>query len=109
MAYVIEAHFDVGSGPDNVAKHLDQFNRRARKGMCFTRPYLGCREFAAHFALLEADCSLPAVDPSLLGDRDLGWMLHDLDFAPGGRAQFFRAQMRDGVIETRLKTFEVTA
>jgi len=32
VAYVIEAHFEVLSGPDNIAKHLDQFNRRARKG-----------------------------------------------------------------------------
>ena len=55
VGYVIEAHFDLLGGPDNIAKHLDQFNRRARKGSCFTRPYLGCREFVADFALLEAE------------------------------------------------------
>ena len=32
-------------------------------------------------------------------DRDLGWMLHDIDFADGMTPRFFRAVMRDGVIE----------
>ena len=101
VAYVIEAHFEVLSGPDNIAKHLDQFNRRARKGSCFTRPYLGCREFAADFELLESDCAIPTGDTSLAGERDLGWMLHDIDFANAKdkQAKFFHATMRDGVID----------
>jgi CRISPR-associated protein Cas5d len=98
VGYVIEAHFDLLGGPDNIAKHLDQFNRRARKGSCFTRPYLGCREFVAHFALLE-DGGMPAIDPSLAGQRDLGWMLHDIDFASEKQARFFRAVMQDGTID----------
>ncbi len=98
--YVIEAHFNILSGPENVAKHLDQFQRRARRGACFTRPYLGCREFAAHFALLEGEAEAPEVDSSLKGERDLGWMLHDIDFSSALKpASFFRAAMRDGVIE----------
>lgn len=96
--YVIDAHFTVVSGPDNPAKHMDQFQRRARRGACFTRPYLGCREFAAHFCLLEPEEAAPAPDPSLEGERDLGWMLHDIDFAGGREARFFRARMEDGVI-----------
>lgn len=99
VGYVIEAHFDIVSGPENAAKHLDQFNRRARRGACFTRPYLGCREFAAHFSLLEADSAAPEPDEALRGERDLGWMLHDIDFGTNDRqARFFRAHMRDGVI-----------
>ncbi|MGD0446141.1 MAG: type I-C CRISPR-associated protein Cas5c [Edaphobacter sp.] len=98
VGYVIEAHFDIQGGPGNAAKHLDQFNRRARRGACFTRPYLGCREFAAHFALLEEGDEIPEVDASLKGERDLGWMLHDIDFGKDKEARFFRAQMRDGVI-----------
>ena len=35
----------------------------------------------------------------LLGEKDLGWMTLDIDFARGGRPLFFRALMRDGVIE----------
>ena len=100
VAYVIEAHFELTShaGPDdNEGKHLDSFNRRARKGQCFHRPYLGCREFQADFALLED--AAPAPDPALCGERSLGWMLHDIDFADGMTPRFFRAEMRDGVIE----------
>jgi CRISPR-associated protein Cas5d len=98
VGYVIEAHFEIHSGPENAAKHLDQFSRRARRGACFTRPYLGCREFAAHFTLLEDENDMPKVDTSLKGDSDLGWMLHDVDFGKNKEARFFRAQMRDGVI-----------
>ena len=98
VGYVIDAHFDITSGPENAAKHLDQFNRRARRGACFTRPYLGCREFVAHFALLEPDSIAPEPHESLHGERDLGWMLHDIDFAHEKQARFFRAHMRDGVI-----------
>ena len=99
VGYIIEAHIEILSGPDNIAKHLDQFSRRARKGSCYTRPYLGCREFAADFALLEADGAIPSVDPSLAGERDLGYMLHDIDFGNDKQARFFRAIMRDGVID----------
>ena len=101
VGYIIEAHVEILSGPENIAKHLDQFNRRARKGGCFTRPYLGCREFAADFALLEDGSALPGVDDSLNGGRDLGWMLHDIDFSKikDKQAKFFHAFMRDGVID----------
>jgi CRISPR-associated protein Cas5d len=99
VGYIIEAHMEILSGPENIAKHLDQFNRRARKGSCYTRPYLGCREFAANFALLEAESAMPAVDAGLRGERDLGWMLHDIDFADEMQARFFRAVMHDGVID----------
>jgi len=99
VAYVIEAHFEIVSGPENAAKHLDQFQRRARKGACYTRPYLGCREFAAHFALVEPEVDSPVVDSSLAGERDLGWMLHDIDFGDGKEARFFRAILRDGTLD----------
>jgi len=101
VAYVIEAHFEIIGGEDNEAKHLDIFNRRARSGQCFTRPYLGTRECAANFALIENGSELPAVDPSLVDGqrRDLGWMLHDIDFKNGRQPRFFHAFMADGVIE----------
>lgn len=106
VAYVIEAHFDLLGGDDNEAKHLDQFNRRARDGQCFTRPYLGLREHAADFELMEPGQLLPSPDESLLGERPLGWMLHDIEYAKGENyrmrrpigPRFFHATMRDGVI-----------
>ena len=98
VAYVIEAHFETVAGAENDGKYLDQFSRRARSGQCYTRPYLGCREFAAHFMLIETGDVLPPVHESLRGTRDLGWVLHDIDFHNGREAQFFHAVMRDGVI-----------
>jgi len=99
VGYVIEAHFDVIGGEDNEAKHLDSFNRRARAGQCFTRPYFGLRECAADFALIEDDAPIPGSHNSLMGERDLGWMLHDIDFQNDRRPRFFHAVMRDGIID----------
>lgn len=97
VEYVIEARFDIVGGEDNPGKHLDQFNRRARAGQCHTRPYLGCREFDGHFELVEGD--IPKASPELAGERDLGFMLHDIDFQNGMTPAFYRAVMRDGVID----------
>lgn len=95
VEYVIEAHFEILSGEPNAAKHLDQFNRRAARGQCFHRPYLGCREFDCMFA--PVDDQIPRSE--LSGERDLGYMLHDIDFANDMTARFFRAVMRDGVVD----------
>ncbi len=109
VAYVIEARFEIIGGESNQAKHLDVFNRRARRGQCFTRPYLGCREFAADFALIEADAAIPSTHESLSGSRDLGWMLHDIDFKNGCAPRFFHAVMVDGVVVVpSLESAEVT-
>jgi len=95
VAYVIEAHFDVIGGGDPDAKHIAMFERRARQGQCFHRPYLGCREFAAHFEWI--DDAPPRSE--LTGRRDLGFILHDIDFANGMSPRFFHATMQDGVID----------
>lgn len=102
VAYVIEAHFDLtakAGAEDSVGKHLDIFNRRARKGQCFQMPCLGVREFPADFCLIEAGQAMPVPHEDLLPERDLGWILHDLDFANGMAPRFFRATMAAGVIE----------
>ena len=103
VAYVIEAHFDLTdkAGPeDNAAKHISIFNRRAAAGQCYHRPCLGTREFAADFALLPEGEALPASEMKQNErNRDLGWMLHDIDFANGNTSRFFRASLVDGVLE----------
>lgn len=109
-AYVIEAHFELTykAGPDDTeGKHLDIFNRRASRGQCFHQPCLGTREFAAEFELIPHDAPLPTCAPEHrttdLGfgaPRDLGFMLWDIDHAaPGRPSLFFRAELREGVIE----------
>lgn len=109
-AYVIEAHFQMtgrAGADDNQGKHLDIFNRRAARGQCFHQPCLGTREFAAHFGLIAPDAPMPARHPEAetpdLGfgaPRDLGFMLWDIDHAaPGRPSLFFRASLKDGVME----------
>ena len=102
VAYVIEAHFVLTAKAetgDSEGKHLDIFNRRARKGQYFHAPCLGVREFPASFQLIEAGATSPVADDALKGDKELGWMLHDIDFADEMTPHFFRAQMCDGLIE----------
>ena len=96
VAYVIEAEFDILSGEDNPGKHLDQFNRRAERGQCYTRPYLGTREFDCQFTLVDDPAPSHYAEK---GERDLGYMLHDIDFVNDMTPHFFRATMRDGVID----------
>ena len=122
VRYGIEAHVEVldptardGSVLEHPeAKHLEAFKRRASKGQFFHHPYLGCREFPAHFRLLDDGEPFGRCPPDLAGERDLGYMLWDIDFVhdPGGKVidshrgrrlraepRFFRAQMRDGVVD----------
>ena len=61
-------------------------------------PCFGVREFPALFSLLEAVEPTPSADAAVAGSRDLGWMLHDIDFDQGNTSRFFRAHMQDGVI-----------
>src|SRR5690606_21381990 len=89
VEYVVEATFALIGGTDQPQKHYEMFRRRAEKGQCFHRPYLGCREFPCDFAWVEGDVPTSA----LKGQRDLGWMLHDIDFAQGMTPRFFQARM----------------
>ena len=97
---------EAANMPDNPkdekeAKYAAMFERRAKKGQTFHRPYLGCREFAAEFRLIPNPAEAPAEIPDeLRGERDLGWMLYDLDFSDPKNITplFYRAIMRDGVI-----------
>lgn len=102
VGYVIEGHFELtaqAGAEDNPGKHLDIFNRRARKGQCHHQPCMGVREFPAFFSLIEPDAVLPE---SILNDeqknRDLGWMLHDIDFVNAATPHFFRATLIDGMM-----------
>jgi CRISPR-associated protein Cas5d len=83
---------------ENPGKYNAMFERRARKGQCFNQPYLGCREFSAHFRFVEnpGKEQKSAIDET----RDLGFMLYDMDFTneKEPNAMFFRVQMNHGII-----------
>lgn len=87
--------------PDETeAKYAAMFDRRATRGQCFTQPYLGCREFSCtSFRLVRQ----PAAEPEhpIPEDRDLGWMLYDLDYSDPEdiKPMFYRAALNQGVID----------
>ena len=95
VEYIIEAHFELtGKEEGHPGKHLAIFERRVKKGQCFHRPYFGCREFPVSFAWCDK-----IKKSSLKGDHDLGYMLYDIDFEHQMTPKFFRAVMKDGVID----------
>jgi len=101
VAYRVHAEMaltEVGGDAAEFGKYAAIFERRAAKGQCVNQPYLGCREFAADFRLIEDPV---ASSPPLGESRQLGWMLHDMDFSDpiDPKPRFFNAQMVAGVIE----------
>jgi CRISPR-associated protein Cas5d len=114
VAYAIEARFELLDPTETIEKHYNMFKRRAEKGQYFHHPFLGCREFPCEFDWI--DGQIPEADASLRGTRDLGYLLHDIEYRPtsaskGGTVcahtgerrdtlpHFFRAEMHNGVIE----------
>ena len=99
--YVIDAHFDMtdkAAPGDNPGKFQDIIKRRLERGQCYSMPYFGTREFAAHFARCT---ELPPCPEELLGERDLGWMLWDMDYTDPQdiKPKFFRAKLVDGAMD----------
>jgi CRISPR-associated protein Cas5d len=95
--YLIHARISLterASLDDFLAKYVEIFRRRAASGQCFHRPYLGTREFAAEFALVETNPPPPIADT-----RDFGWMLYDIDYSGVKPVPlFFEARLRAGTL-----------
>ena len=106
--YVIEAHFvmtDKAAESDSPAKFQSMMQRRLEKGQFYHQPCFGVREFPANFK----PCTEKAACPDeLRGEKDLGWMLLDMDYSDAENIQplFFRAVLRDGVLEVPDRTSE---
>ncbi len=112
VTYRIHAHFELqlNAGENNTAaKFMDMFERRAEKGQCVNQPYLGCREFACNFRLVDTSLEqskqneLKPMERRDLGfevPRDLGWMLYDMDYcnAADPQPRFFRATLENGIL-----------
>lgn len=100
VRYVIEAHFEMtekAAPGDNPGKFQDIMQRRLAKGQFYHQPCFGVREFPAHFAACK---ELPPCPEELRGEKDLGWMLLDMDYSDPENItpMFFRAVLRDGVL-----------
>ena len=99
VAYRLHADIEVTAGDDPQQKYAEMFMRRAVKGQCVNQPYLGCREFATAFRLVQSLQGEPEPEASV--DGDFGWMLYDLDYSDGvdPTPMWFRAQAVRGVID----------
>lgn len=119
VSYRLHADMELVSDAARAepGKYVSMFRRRAAKGQCVNQPYLGCREFAARFRLIDlvdderGGYAVPSDEPAALQEMnaDLGWMLHDLDFADprDPKPAFFRARIERGVLD--LTNVEVRA
>jgi len=99
VAYRLHADLELlpNAGENNtLPKFMDMFERRAKAGQCINQPYLGTREFACDFQLIDEGSAKIAITES----RELGWMLHDMDFSNASEPQprFFRASLVNGAI-----------
>ena len=100
--YVIDAHFDMtdkAAPSDNKVKFREMARKRIAKGQFYHAPYFGTREFPVR--KFQECAERPPCPDELKGEKDLGWMLLDMDFSNPAdiRPKFFRAVMRDGVID----------
>ena len=101
VRYVIDAHFEMtarATPADNPGKFQDIMCRRLEKGQFYHQPCFGVREFPSHF---KPCTQLPSCPEELKGEKDLGWMLLDLDYSDPENItpHFFRAVLRDGVLD----------
>lgn len=98
--YIIHARIaltEKAGASDNLPKFVEMFRRRASNGQCFQRPYLGTREFAADFQLLEEEAKPPA---PLTESPQFGWMLLDIDYSgPKPVPLFFEAKLTNGIMD----------
>lgn len=104
VRYVIQAHFEMTEAAatgDNEGKFCDIMRRRLEKGQFYHQPCFGVREFPANF---KACTDIPPCPEELLGERDLGWMLLDMDYSDKANItpKFFHAVLKNGVLEVPL-------
>ena len=85
-------------GDENPMKYYQMFERRASQGQCFTQPYLGTREFAASWRMV--DTEKESLSPAIPETKDLGIMLYDMDYSNPKdiQAMFYRPLMNNGVV-----------
>ena len=99
VRYVIEAHFETDRGvpASEQTKFQCMMTRRLERGQFYHQPCFGIREFPANFAPCR---DMPSCPEELKGERDLGWMLLDVEYSEekGNKPHFFHAVLDDGVL-----------
>lgn len=98
---MIEAHFDMtekAAPGDNSGEIPGHCQTQNTTGTILSPALLWLPEFPAQFRLCE---EIPPCHPELDGERDLGWMLWDMDYTDPENIQplFFRARLQNGVLE----------
>ena len=102
MRYVIEAHFELtdrAKPEDNPGKFKDIIRRRLDRGQCYSTPYFGTREFAAHFKACDGDAPQGVLCRFRRARSRLNALRHGLRDPQNIMPMFFRAVMRNGVID----------
>lgn len=119
VKYGVEFHFEMtgirsDGAAETPAKYAEIIRRRISKGQYYQAPFLGCREFPVRSLCLVDDFDYGGIDPSLLGERDLGIMLYGLRYHDDERlktewkpayfsdeadAVFYHPRIVDGVID----------
>ena len=104
VCYYVEAHYEMtGINGDDSNKVIAILSKRLKIGQYFKVPVLGCREFPA---IIEQVDEIPS--SQLHGEIDLGYMLYDMKFRKGKKAEqysntadamFYRPMMVDGMID----------
>lgn len=102
VRYIVSAHFELtdrAAPGDTPEKFYAIVMERLKRGRTFMQPYFGCREFPADVRLFEGE--LPEPCDALRGERDLGFMLHHMDYSNPKdiKPVFFRAKLVDGLMD----------
>lgn len=95
VAYRIHSHIHVRAHSGRpAAAYRDQLRRRVGRGACFQQPYLGTREFSAHFGDNDGTPRLTELN------EEVGIMLHSIyrDETGNARMHWFAARIKEGVL-----------
>ncbi len=97
VRYIIEAHFELASSKKgDESKVMGILGERSLKGAYYNQPYMGCKEFVAHFRQHQGEVVIPE---EARMTKDLGYMFHSYDYSgPEPKPRFFRAMMNEGTI-----------
>lgn len=103
VSYVMEVHFSTTdkAGPeDNPAKFQTMAAKRIERQEYYHDIFLGDKRFPAELELLNGN-----IKTAYSGTQNLGYMIYDYDFTDPEhkRPVFFRAKLKDGILDLTKK------